>query len=311
MKSESVLEFGVVKPRAEADTTKPLVIPTRARDIVMGCVKLQNMFAVHTTRPAHSHGRPDCCHPESELAFLEAGSTYGKIGGRPVVVREGQMLVIPRDVEHSTRTDAEPSRGLYLQLRPAIVDEVADGLGVPTFADAPHDAVAIPVNVRGVVASLRGELACERPSELLVEHLGLYLTGALLRFEHERALMLDGERQTVPRCTVKRLERTIELMRALPHERHGLANLAATAGLSKFRYAHLFREHYGISPHAYLVRLRVRLGAARLLETDEPIGQIAFDLGFASSSALGRHFQRHFGQAPSTYRAIVRTGSKI
>jgi AraC-like DNA-binding protein len=86
-----------------------------------------------------------------------------------------------------------------------------------------------------------------------------------------------------------------------PERNVGLDELAAAAGIGKFRLIRLFRERTGLPPHALQVAHRVRK-ARRLLEAGETIANIAAATGFADQSHLNRHFQRSLGVTPGEYR---------
>ena len=86
----------------------------------------------------------------------------------------------------------------------------------------------------------------------------------------------------------------------------GLDELAAAAGIGKFRLIRLFRERTGLAPHALLVAHRVRK-ARRLLEAGETIAATAAASGFADQSHLHRHFQRTLGITPGEYQRRLRT----
>ena len=86
-----------------------------------------------------------------------------------------------------------------------------------------------------------------------------------------------------------------------PEPNVGLDELAAVAGVGKFRLIKLCREHTGLPPHALQIAHRVRR-ARRLLEAGESIADVATATGFADQSHLHRHFQRSLGMAPGEYR---------
>jgi AraC-like DNA-binding protein len=64
-----------------------------------------------------------------------------------------------------------------------------------------------------------------------------------------------------------------------PERNVGLDELAAAAGIGKFRLVRLFREHTGLPPHALQIAHRVRK-ARRLLEGGDTIADIAAASGF-------------------------------
>jgi AraC-like DNA-binding protein len=81
----------------------------------------------------------------------------------------------------------------------------------------------------------------------------------------------------------------------------GLDELAAAAGIGKFRLIRLFRERTGLPPHALQVAHRIRR-ARRLLEAGRTIAETAAATGFADQSHLHRHFQRSLGPTPREYQ---------
>lgn len=88
----------------------------------------------------------------------------------------------------------------------------------------------------------------------------------------------------------------------------GLDELAAVAGVGKFRLVRMFRERTGLPPHALQIAHRVRT-ARRLLEAGEPITSVAAATGFVDQSHLHRHFRRSVGVTPGEYqRRLVAQG---
>ncbi|ARP82285.1 AraC family transcriptional regulator [Bordetella genomosp. 8] len=81
----------------------------------------------------------------------------------------------------------------------------------------------------------------------------------------------------------------------------GLDELAAHAGTDRFRLTRQFRLAFGLSPHAYLVRLRLRRARALLALGLAP-AQVAMDVGFADQSHLGRWFRRAYRLTPAAYQ---------
>ena len=80
--------------------------------------------------------------------------------------------------------------------------------------------------------------------------------------------------------------------------------LAQANNYSYHRFRHLFKERFGISPHAYLTTQRVEY-AKRLLEnTPYSITRVAYDCGFQSSSQFCNIFKKYTGVTPGEYKNI-------
>jgi len=84
-----------------------------------------------------------------------------------------------------------------------------------------------------------------------------------------------------------------------------LDELAAAAGIGKFRLIRLVRARTGLAPHALQLAHRIRL-ARRLIEAGETIAATAAAAGFADHSHLHRHFQRGLGLTPGEYQRRFR-----
>lgn len=63
-----------------------------------------------------------------------------------------------------------------------------------------------------------------------------------------------------------------------------------------------FRKELGITPHAWLIRMRVARGTA-LIEDGEPIASVASEVGFVDQTHFTRHFKRIHGETPARFRA--------
>ncbi len=92
------------------------------------------------------------------------------------------------------------------------------------------------------------------------------------------------------------------------HYREPLANeeLARLACLSVRAFERQFRTHYRLSPHQYVMRLRVRMASHALVHGDAPIAAVASEHGFADQSYFTREFRAVVGDTPAKYRQRYR-----
>jgi AraC family transcriptional regulator len=82
-----------------------------------------------------------------------------------------------------------------------------------------------------------------------------------------------------------------------------LRALAAKAGLSPFHLHRLFSAEAGETAKQFALRLRLDRAAVMLIQSREPIVEIALANGFQSHEVFSRTFRRRFGMSPSAYRA--------
>lgn len=93
-----------------------------------------------------------------------------------------------------------------------------------------------------------------------------------------------------------------EVMRASLVRQWRVDDLAAHVCLSSSQFERVFKEHYGLSPMAYLTMLRVQEMARLLRTTDLLVRQICPLIGWRSSHHPVRHFRHYYGVTPTQYR---------
>jgi AraC family transcriptional regulator len=100
-----------------------------------------------------------------------------------------------------------------------------------------------------------------------------------------------------------RLARVLEYMSAHFAEPLRLDRLGREAGVSKFHFARLFRERTGVTPHGYLVQLRMDAACRLLATTDLTVAEVAAACGYATAAHFGSAFRTRFGETPKRFRA--------
>jgi AraC-like DNA-binding protein len=96
--------------------------------------------------------------------------------------------------------------------------------------------------------------------------------------------------------------RAIEHMRANLADPHNLDKLSDIACCSRWHLVRVFSEYTGVTPMTFLSMLRFQAAKAMLLETDEKIINIAYDVGFSSLGSFGRRFTELVGFSPRALR---------
>lgn len=78
--------------------------------------------------------------------------------------------------------------------------------------------------------------------------------------------------------------------------------IAAKAGVSPSYLRLLFQKHAGISPKAFVIRIRLAAAEHLLRTEDTAVLEVALRCGFGQISCFNRTFRRAFGMTPSEYR---------
>ena len=83
-----------------------------------------------------------------------------------------------------------------------------------------------------------------------------------------------------------------------------VAEMARRANLSPSRFSVVFREHFGLSPHQYFLRLRIEHAQELLTTTDLPLRDIADSCGFAEVHHFSKAFKRIVYVSPGDFRRV-------
>ena len=101
----------------------------------------------------------------------------------------------------------------------------------------------------------------------------------------------------------RRMLRTRDAMDRAFAQPLDVPGLARIAHVSPAHFSRQFRATFGESPHRYLQRRRVERAMELLRETDRPVTEICFEVGFNSLGTFSRTFRGILGEPPSRYRA--------
>jgi AraC-like DNA-binding protein len=101
------------------------------------------------------------------------------------------------------------------------------------------------------------------------------------------------------------LQRARDLIDAQLDRPLDLETLARAAHLSRFHFLRAFRKTFHETPHQYLTRKRLERAKELLANSELPITEICFAVGFESLGSFSTLFHQVVGWSPSIYRARV------
>jgi AraC-like DNA-binding protein len=97
--------------------------------------------------------------------------------------------------------------------------------------------------------------------------------------------------------------KALQLIHDQPARPWSLRELAQSAGLGRSVFAARFTGLVGQSAHRYLVSRRMEDAALLLESGNDAIAEIAARVGYATTAAFSKVFQRHYGISPGRYRS--------
>lgn len=112
-----------------------------------------------------------------------------------------------------------------------------------------------------------------------------------------------------PAHAVARVTRIVRAIERRPQMPFALGRLARAAELSPYHFLRTFERITGVTPHQYILRVRLREAALRLAAESTKILDVALESGFGDVSNFNRAFRTEFGVSPRTYRQQLSIGS--
>ncbi len=107
------------------------------------------------------------------------------------------------------------------------------------------------------------------------------------------------------------LEATVAHIQAHHSEHISIPELARMAHLSERQLNRRFREVFGMSPQAFLLRTRVQAASDELVATNKSLVDIAQCHGFCHQAAFSRQFKAHTGETPLRFRQTRRKSAVV
>lgn len=220
----------------------------------------------------HFHGHHQLVLPLLGKLSLFVDKTEG-------AVERNRAAVIPSGSHHGYYA-SEKNRFLVVDL-PAVLAPTLERL--PVF-------VELDEALLHYVQFLHSQLVNEAGSPH-TEHQMLLLLIQLLQERHADKLNLD-----------QRVSSAKQFIDHNFHKKIMAAELATVAHLSIRQLNELFRKQVGMTPHHYLIELRMQESWRLLEQSDLNIQLIADSVGYGSLSAFSDRFSRYFGKSPSHFR---------
>jgi len=107
------------------------------------------------------------------------------------------------------------------------------------------------------------------------------------------------------------LRRTFEYIERNLDSKLRWEDLAAAVGLGPFRFARGFKRATGLTPHRYIMAMRVRRARELLAVDESSIASVALDVGCYCQSHLTTLFRVYTGTTPAAFRRAARQRRQV
>lgn len=206
----------------------------------------------------------------------------------------GSVSILPQGSINDARWDKE-AQVIYLSVAPNLLNSIFDTDQIVLAGSR----ASFDSTIRSIALCLHRELNLQDyAGKLLGESLTITLATHLVT-----AYSASTRKVYAPQGKLSATQLLQLIDYALSHLEQpvGLAELAQVAQISMFHFARLFKNTLGVSPHQYLLALKVEKAKQFIKHNQHSFTEIAYLLGFADQAHFTNAFKKVTGLSPSRF----------
>lgn len=278
--------------QAETFRFEPLAAGERAK--LFPAVRFDGLDCLAATFRSHTYAPH--LHESYVIGAIEAGCETFRVRGVRHYARPGQIAFVNPLETHDGEPHGEGYSYRMTYPEAGLLREVAASLGGRGPTGTPFFRAPLVEDAEGVALFSAAHRVLEEGADLLAgeEMLLRFYARCLARHADLAVGQLGSESGPVARVR--------EVFEARYDADLSLAELSELAGLPRHHLIRAFRRETGLTPHAFLIDIRVRRARDRLRLGEAP-GDVAAATGFCDQAHLTRAFKARLGVTPGAFRA--------
>lgn len=255
------------------------------------------------------------------IKYVLSGYENYNVEGREFCIKPGQHLL----VNNNSQVTTLPARGeaLSIFIDPETIAEVRQ---LQTSSDVEYALSNVQAGqknqtiIRENVYTLENENLHRRLGQLSRTLLSSEAKGyrdidpeffydlslALLQDQEKhsnRLHLLEGKKSSTIQEQYDRLIVGWQYLHDNWNRPFSLSLTASAACLSSYHFHRLFKNVFGLTPYLYHQKIQMEKAVVMLGDKHMSVSEIAYSLGFNSTSAFGRSFKKYHQKSPSFYRS--------
>lgn len=224
------------------------------------------------------------------------------IGKKEYEFRKNRMVVLNPDTDIFCRHAVETQEYTSIAIDKQFLTKTASEMGFEKDSGIVFAKVDNPcfTTVRQAIMNLQREISIFGGNlPLMMDSLAIQLSVLLLR-ETES----NFDNKNAAKDNYSYVNRAIDFIQAYYDSNILLDDICHSIHITPYHFIRIFKEKTGLTPHAYLLNVRIE-NAKKMLEKREcNITEAAYLCGFSAVSHFSTAFKRQVGIAPSEYKKI-------
>lgn len=246
--------------------------------------------------------------PSWELSLVLTGEGERSIGGIRTAFSAGDLVLVVPNMEHGWefREDVTDAHGNIecitlnwtTQLMQSLLVTMPEWEPTVTALTALQSSLSITGSHARQITCLLQDMNGQSETGKTITLLSIIRLLAQIKEDAEVINKLT------PRSPIEQRMLQIEHFSICNYSRQiTLDEVAKHVGMNRSAFCVFFRQQTGQTFMEYLNGYRIRVAAASLLNTDQPISSICYQCGFNDVGYFDRLFKRLYGMTPNAYRA--------
>lgn len=240
-----------------------------------------------------------------EICFLDTGYQYYQVGDDNYLLKGGDLLITPPNIMHGTSGYPEEKGSLFWMI-----------IKVPRI---PFQLMNLSAKESQIIIDrILGQKSLHFKGSSLIKKtltqiFRIYnnrnnslriveLKNQILAFLLEVLKCGDKLSNTVLSPDI---DFTIKYISENIYERISLEYLAKSVNLSESRFKHKFKEELGVPPNEYILIEKIKKAKEIIKNQESSLTNLAYDLGFSTSSYFSTVFKKFEGMSPSKYKSTL------
>jgi len=238
-------------------------------------------------------------HLDCHIALVADGVQRQSLHGESLLLTRGAIQLMPPGEVHDGTAGSDESYTLQtFRLSPALLKGLGEEITGKHHFPSQASVVLRDTQLADQLIAIHTALQNASADPLLED------ARVMTLFESLFARLLKPSPQVVAgTLTPHQLLRVRDFMEAHLCEKITLEDLALLLGLDRFRFLKLFKRTVGMTPHAWLLRLRLERAVELItMKHDMSITDIAHAVGFFDQSHFTRAFRAAYGVTPARFQ---------
>lgn len=238
-------------------------------------------------------------HLRIEINYVKKGNCVLHLDNESVSFREGEMMIISSEINHTFEAGSEGTTLMQLEFLPEVFSKFNLNIGADMNGLAPVTIFSEENRLIKIVNNVRIMRAVQR----IVNELKLksqHYQYLVVMYYAELLILINRymDESYLPICTNDSLKKAISYIRLSYQTEITITDVADHIGISERYLRKLFAQHLNLSPLDYLNQIRINKAIELLRNTEMSVKEICFVCGFKSPQYFSRIFKQQTGVSP-------------